>query len=150
MSLLLLFWSLFLAFLAAHLEVNIEGKNGWAKKLPTWRIQNRFTSTLFSGAPLTGYHFWAFITFFSVFHLPFFFGVAWTPVIEIQVVIAFFVFAIAEDFLWFVVNPRFGLKRFNKKHALWYKMWFLGLPIGYYKAAIIVSCLLYISSNLSL
>ena len=27
----------FIAFILAHLEIQIEGPHGWAEKLPTWR-----------------------------------------------------------------------------------------------------------------
>lgn len=145
MPLLLLAWTLILAFLTAHMEINIEGKYGWAQKLPTWRVSNRFTSAILSGSPLTGYHFWFFFAFFTLFHVSLFLGIPWTPVLEIQILMAFFIFLLCEDFLWFLINPAYGIKRFREKYVPWHKQWFLGVPIGYYKALITISCLYYIS-----
>ena len=47
----------------ATLEIEIEGPNGWAARLPTWR---RDLGVLGSGkTPVTGYHIALFVTFFS-------------------------------------------------------------------------------------
>ena len=72
MDLNLLFFTGILAFLVAKLEINIEGKYGWAEKLPTRKIKNKITDLLLGGAPLTGYHFWLFLTILFSLHLPFF------------------------------------------------------------------------------
>ena len=44
------------AVLFALLEIQIEGPNGWASSLPTWRVENRWTRLFYSSKPLTGYH----------------------------------------------------------------------------------------------
>src|SRR5215475_6361939 len=44
-----------IAFILAHLEIQIEGPHGWAEKLPTWRWDGRFVRRWF-GKPVTGYH----------------------------------------------------------------------------------------------
>jgi len=49
-----------------------------------------------------------------------------------ELVAYFALFAIHEDFIWFLVNPHFGLKKFNKIDAAWHPRWFLGLPIDYW------------------
>jgi hypothetical protein len=41
-------------------------------------------------------------------------------------------FWVSEDFLWFVLNPAFGLRRFAKTHAGWHRHWWLGAPIEYW------------------
>jgi hypothetical protein len=41
-----------------YLEIQIEGANGWASALPTWRIETKWLLWLTSGKPLTGYHVW--------------------------------------------------------------------------------------------
>ena len=38
----------------ALLEIQIEGRAGWASNLPTWRIENQWTRRFFSARPLTG------------------------------------------------------------------------------------------------
>ncbi|MCU0605802.1 MAG: hypothetical protein MUC33_24470 [Desulfobacterales bacterium] len=35
------------AWLFALLEIQIEGRHGWAQNLPTWRIENKWTRTLY-------------------------------------------------------------------------------------------------------
>jgi hypothetical protein len=63
----LLLWTVLLAFILAKVEINIEGKHGWAEKLPTWRKKNRFTKIILGETPVTGYHFWMFLMiFFSI------------------------------------------------------------------------------------
>ena len=42
------------AFLWAKLEIQIEGKRGWAQDLPTWRVEKHYLLSLFyGGRPLT-------------------------------------------------------------------------------------------------
>jgi hypothetical protein len=41
------------------------------------------------------------------------------------------IFWIAEDFLWFVLNPAFGLVRFTQIDIPWHKPWLLGVPTDY-------------------
>ena len=44
-----------IAFILAHLEIQIEGPHGWAEKLPTWRWDSPGVRRWF-GKPVTGYH----------------------------------------------------------------------------------------------
>jgi hypothetical protein len=44
------------ATLFALVEIQIEGPNGWAARLPTWQVENRWTRLFWSAKPLTGYH----------------------------------------------------------------------------------------------
>jgi hypothetical protein len=37
-----------------------------------------------------------------------------------------------EDFFWFMLNPKYGLKKYNKKYVYWFKSWFLGFPSFYF------------------
>ncbi len=54
-------WPLFvftvaLSFLWALMEIQIEGKEGWARNLPTWRIPNhRCLDLVYGGAEITGH-----------------------------------------------------------------------------------------------
>jgi hypothetical protein len=41
-------------------------------------------------------------------------------------------FWVVEDFLWFVVNPAFGLRRFRPRHIAWHKRWAFGAPVDYW------------------
>jgi hypothetical protein len=44
------------------------------------------------------------------------------------------VFAIVWDFLWFVLNPAFGIRRFRRREARWYRRWLGPAPIDYWVA----------------
>lgn len=124
---------LVLALFFAKLEIQIEGDAGWAASLPTWRVESHFLlDILFGGRPLTGYHAWAFSTVLLMFHAPFFFYGDWSATAELKIMGGYALFWLAEDFLWFVLNPAFGLRKFSRRHIWWHKRWFLGLPQDYW------------------
>jgi hypothetical protein len=132
----LYFGTLLLAsFLFAKVEIQIEGGDGWAAKLPTWRIENRLTEILYGGRPLTGYHLYVQLFVLVFCHLPFAFGLPFSARSE-ALVLAFMVFFwILEDFLWFVVNPRFGIKKFKASEIWWHrKAWLVIAPREYFTA----------------
>lgn len=128
----ILFLALF-SFFVAKAEINIEGKHGWAKKLPTWRKKNKFTKLILGNYPLTGYHFWMFSSFLLLFHFPFFLNSDWNISSEFRILAFFLFFALMEDFFWFIFNPFFGLKKFNKKNISWHRNWFGIIPWSYLK-----------------
>lgn len=122
-----------LAFLFAKVEIEIEGGDGWAAKLPTWRVENKLTEILYGGRPLTGYHLWVQLFVLVFCHVPFAFGLAATWKSEALVLAFMILFWILEDFLWFVVNPRFGLRRFKASEIWWHrKSWWLIAPREYF------------------
>jgi hypothetical protein len=124
-----LFWVLLLGFMFAEVEIQIEGAAGWAADLPTWRIEQHWLLDLFwGGRPLTGYHAWVFSFMALVFHLPAFFVHRWGWRQEVQVVGGVMLFWIIEDFLWFVLNPAFGIDKFSPTLIPWHKHWWLGMP----------------------
>ena len=41
-------------------------------------------------------------------------------------------FWVAEDFLWFLVNPAFGWSHFDSAHVPWHKRWWWGAPVDYW------------------
>ena len=61
----------------ASLEIQIEGANGWASGLPTWRVHNGWTRLLLGSRPLTGYHFYTHLFITALLHAPF--ALALTP-----------------------------------------------------------------------
>lgn len=138
-------WTILMSFFLAKVEINIEGKNGWAKDLPTWRFRNIFTHFFFGDIDLTGYHFWMFSMLFLFFHFPFVFGIPWNMPTELQVLSMFVFFLIIEDFLWFILNPAYGLKKFNKEHVMWHKKWIGRLPMAYVKGYTFATALLFAS-----
>jgi len=131
------FFLFILAFLFAFIEVQIEGKDGWGRHLPTWRARPgsfaaRWYAHFMQGKELTGYHAGMFSLVFLVLLLPFVFGVPVTAAAIFQTFSLYFLLVVFWDFLWFVVNPYFGLSKFRREHIPWHKRWFWRLPADYY------------------
>lgn len=126
---------LVIALTLAYLEVQIEGPNGWASALPTWRSTDPSLTWLVGGRPLTGYHVALVSLLLLLLHWPALFK-AWNIVDEARVLHAFVVLAVIWDFLWFVLNPNYGMSRYGPDHVWWYKRWLLGLPLEYYLGAV--------------
>src|SRR5688500_16543076 len=103
------------ATLFALLEIQIEGGAGWAEKVPTWRMRNRWTRFFLGARPVTGYHFYFQLFVFSLGHLPYAMGVqpGWSTELRILAFLIFF--WVLEDFLWFVFNPEYGIRRFRRE-----------------------------------
>ena len=121
------------ALLWAKLEVEIEGKDGWAKNLPTWRIKNHPLLKIFMGGrALTGYHLWAFTFVGFAFHLPLFWTRIWSVSAECEVLGSLLLFWVAEDFGWFMLNPHYGWKRYRQQQIQWHKHWFWILPADHW------------------
>src|SRR5262245_10245482 len=106
---------LLFSVLFAKVEISIEGPYGWAEYLPTWKLSSKhWTSRLFlGGRPMTGYHVWmiSFIVAFS--HLVYLFQ-DFTLATELRLLSFLILFGMTEDFLWFALNPAFGIKKFKK------------------------------------
>ncbi|MCR4327516.1 MAG: hypothetical protein NUV46_02965 [Nanoarchaeota archaeon] len=122
-------------------EIEIEGKNGWAKKLPTWYRKSGLSKVFYffsSKKPLSGYHLFMMSFMILIFHLLFFFGESWTLIKEFEIVLAIFIFLFLEDFLWFKFNPYFGLKKFKRNNIWWHDgkgKWIFGkIPAVYLKS----------------
>ncbi|MBI5865356.1 MAG: hypothetical protein HZB38_12775 [Planctomycetes bacterium] len=126
---------LVLAACFALTEVQIEGPDGWAAKLPTWRLKGGWFDRFFPGRPLTGYHLWTLVFIALVAHLPFAFRVPWTWYGEFRAIAFVLFFWVIEDFLWFVLNPHYGLKRFGPRHIAWHRAtWWWIAPRDYWIA----------------
>jgi hypothetical protein len=125
------------ALLFALVEIEIEGPHGWADKLPTWyRVTPwyaRLFAALLSGKPLTGYHLMMLPITVVSFHLGLAFGLPWSGALEARLMAAYMVFNVVWDFLWFLLNPHFGWKRFRKGGVWWHnKIWLGRFPIDYW------------------
>lgn len=119
----------------ALLEIQIEGPNGWASNLPTWRLKNTLLNRLFPGRPLTGYHLWMLVFIAIVAHLPFTFGLPWTWRGELKAISFILIFWVVEDFAWFLLNPHYGLARFRPQFITWHqKAWWWIAPRDYWIA----------------
>ena len=109
------------ATLFALLEIQIEGPDGWAASLPTWRVRNQWTRLFYSSKVLTGYHLYLQLFTLTLIHLPFGLGmVPLTWLMEARVLSFFILFWVLQVFLWFLLNPAFGLKRFQPEYAWWH------------------------------
>lgn len=132
----LIFFSLLAAAAAAFavLEVHIEGGSGWARSLPTWRFSNRWTRALIGAREITGYHVWVHLFVFLIAHLPYAIApelLGWG--VELRILAFLVFFWILEDFLWFVFNPAFGVRRFTPRHAWWHAdSWWAFMPRDYW------------------
>lgn len=123
----------FIAYVMAKLEINIEGKNGWAEGLPTWRVKNWLTKIFWGKQPYTGYHFWIGWSMLLFLHLPFIVFGVWSFNLEALIIGVFLLGVILEDIFWFVFNPYYGLKKFNKTDAHWHDRWVGPVPSLYVK-----------------
>ena len=98
----------FKALLYALIEIEIEGKNGWARKLPTPNLGKTKNS-------LTLYHLYMGIFIFFMFTLVF----IGNPN-KLTFKNASFLFSVLlvwfliEDFMWFTMNPYFTNKKVSK------------------------------------
>ncbi|MFH1543178.1 MAG: hypothetical protein ABIE03_01435 [Patescibacteria group bacterium] len=110
------------------MEIQIEGKDGWAAKLPTFRLKRKVGIK-----PVTGYHFFILLFTLIIFHFPAFFTI-WSVKKELLLLGAYIFMLTLEDFLWFILNPYYGLKKFNKNNPdiWWHESWFAGLPSFYW------------------
>ena len=132
-----LFW-FFLAMVFAGIEVEIEGKHGWAEKTSTWfrttGIVAKVYGLVMSGRPLTGYHLLMFFLPILMFHSHFVMGASWTLQAELLALALYFVWMPTWDFLWFVLNPYYGVKKFKKETVWWHarSRWLFNLtPLDY-------------------
>ena len=121
----------------ALLEIQIEGASGWAKDLPTWKVENRLTRLIFGNRPMTGYHFYVHVFFLVVLHLPYAFGfVPLSLDAELRIAAFWIAFWIVEDYLWFVFNPAFGVSRFRREYIWWHApSWWWIMPREYWIGA---------------
>lgn len=131
-----------LALVLAVLEIQIEGADGWAKKLPTWRPPEshwfaHWYQKLMSGKELTGYHVAMFGFVFLIFHFPYVWGVPLTLVSWLHTLSFYFMFIVVWDFLWFVLNPHHPISRFATTENPVHKKWFGPLPVDYYGSTVL-------------
>jgi hypothetical protein len=118
----------------ALLEIQIEGRAGWASALPTWRLENRWTRLLLGSRALTGYHLYVHLFILIFLHLPYALGfVAPSLKLEARLVAFLILFWIIEDYLWFVFNRDFGARKFRREHIWWHApAWWWIMPREYW------------------
>jgi hypothetical protein len=131
-TLLLFLW----AFGLAGIEIEIEGGVGWAERLPTWYLKRGLTGRIYGivmgQRPLTGYHVYAFTIPMLVLHLPYVMGVDWSVAAELRTIATYFVLAVIWDYLWFVLNPAYTVRRFRRGNVWWFEVpWIWRFPLDY-------------------
>jgi hypothetical protein len=131
----------------ALVEVHIEGPHGWAAKLPTWRLDKPWIRNLTNGKPITGYHVYINFVILAFIHFPLVWS-EWTLVGELRVLSQYFLIAVYWDFLWFVANPHFGLRRFKSSNIWWHRKWLFGMPMDYLVGTVLSAALWFAADRL--
>ncbi len=148
---LLFLWIALTAFFFAKVEIQIEGPAGWAASLPTWRVENHWLLDMFwGGRPMTGYHAWVFSFMFLIFHLGVFIHQNWSLRTEARIIASLMLFWIIEDFLWFILNPAYGIHNFSPNRIPWHKHWFMQMPVDYWTftmVSLLLVCVSYMKFN---
>lgn len=130
---LLLLWIGILAMFFAMVEIQIEGAQGWAAGLPTWRIEQHWLLEWFwGGRPMTGYHAWVFSFMLLAFHLPPVMMGVFSWWLEARCLGSAMLFWVIEDGFWFALNPAYGLAALTPQRVAWHKHWWLGWPSDYF------------------
>jgi hypothetical protein len=132
-TVLLFLW----AFGLAGIEIEIEGGVGWAERLPTWYLNRGLTGRIYGivmgQRPLTGYHVYAFTIPMLILHLSYVMGVDWSVAAELRTIATYFVLAVIWDYLWFVLNPAYTVRRFRRGNVWWFEVpWIWRFPLDYY------------------
>jgi hypothetical protein len=132
-TVLLFLW----AFGLAGIEIEIEGGVGWAERLPTWYLKRGLTGRIYGivmgQRPLTGYHVYAFTIPMLILHLSYVMGVDWSVAAELRTIATYFVLAVIWDYLWFVLNPAYTVRRFRRGNVWWFEVpWIWRFPLDYY------------------
>jgi hypothetical protein len=83
--------------------------------------------------PLTGYHVFAFTIPLVIVHLPFGFGLDWSLSAELSQLAIYFALAVIWDYIWFVMNPAYTVRRFRQGNVWWFQVpWIWRFPLDYY------------------
>lgn len=110
-----------IALLIALVEIETEGKYGWAEKSATWskKFPTPKLFRLFSGTrTLTGYHLFLNIFLLLFMHATFVFSGNFSIDREFELLATYLTWTVYWDFLWFILNPYYGWKVFSPK-AVW-------------------------------
>lgn len=127
-----------IALLIALVEIETEGKYGWAEKSATWskRIPTPKLFRLFSGTrTLTGYHLFLNIFLLLFMHATFVFSGNFSIDREFELLATYLTWTVYWDFLWFILNPYYGWQAFSPKAVWWFgeEPWVLNkLPLKYF------------------
>jgi hypothetical protein len=132
----------FMALILALWEIQIEGKDGWAANSPGWRLEKGWLVKITGGRPITGYHFYMTVFIIALVHLPLFF-VTWSWRLECLLLGFYLGMVLLEDFLWFVLNPYYGIKNFRRGKIWWHRTWWGPVPSLYWILLVLTVLLIY-------
>ncbi len=127
MTYLIFFWVL-LGFVGlAFLERSVEGDLGGGEGTRGWRKS-------FFGYRLKEYHFWLWYVVVPIFVFSPLVASGWDAHLFGVLAVAYLLGGVLEDFVYFVVNPHFGIKKWNSKFGTWmpwYKVGQIEIPKFY-------------------
>lgn len=128
----------------ALIEIEIEGKNGWMKGLPTPKVLKLGTKNM------TLYHIYMLILIIGT--IIFQNNMVFTLNSFLYSLTNILLILFLEDILWFIFNPHFTIKKYLKKDIWWHSKqpWYFGMPLHNYIISLIVliiSYYFYITNN---
>jgi len=151
----ILFWFA-IALLLALVEIEVEGRFGWAEKTSTWYRTKGFLvkvwHILAGRKPLTGYHMFFNILILLFIHSGFILGLTWNLETELKLLSSYFILVTSWDFLWFILNPDYGIKNFKKDKIWWFNKstWVFEIfPIDYLIAVVISFLVAFLNYKLT-
>jgi hypothetical protein len=120
-----------LCWLLAKVEIEIEGPDGWAVTLPTWRWEPEWFLNLSNGKAVTGYHLWLTLFLIGIFHLPLVYA-GFSRELWAKCLSSYLLITSVWDLQWFAWNPAWGLRRFRAEPIPWFRRKLFGFPVDYY------------------
>jgi len=143
----LILYTVGIGIVLGYFETQIEGKDGWAEKLPCWRKKDGWiVKNIMGGRPLTSYHLSLISLLIMILHSSFFL-ITWNWQLELFVLGLLLELLLFDDFFWFVLNPDFRLKKFKKEEIWWHKKWIGPVPDFYIYSAIVCAIFFYLGST---
>ena len=126
------------------IEIEIEGENGWCKKLPTPPIINIGTKNM------TLYH--IYMLLFIITIVSFQTNLALEISSIVYTISHIFMFIVLEDTMWFIFNPFYTVEKYSKEKIWWHsnQPWILGIPLDIYKVVSFILLGSYLTENIKL
>ena len=87
------------------------------------------------------------IAWLLFFHLPVVFNGQWSWRIEARIIACIMVFWLVEDFLWFVLNPAYGIAKFTPANVPWHIHWTAFAPTDYWTMSAAAIVLFFLSRS---
>ena len=136
-----LLFVILLSTIYAFIEIEIEGKNGWMKGIPTPNVIKLGTKNM------------------TLYHIFMLLLIIITIVFQNQMILTIDSFLYSttnvllvlflEDILWFIFNPYFTIKKYTRKDIWWHSKqpWYFGMPMHNYIISFIILIISYYLKN---